>query len=170
LEAMSKIIKTSEEMNELKAPEMLEENVLNAIADYENEKKRKAQKSGHTKPRWAFGLSLGTSAAIIFLAFMFSSRFFQPAVSISQTENIDPGVSARTEINKSDLVIDNPNEIIRIVQDLKSDRYIIAKSRDRFTPPTGDMKAGDTVYFTQPPFNSTQNNSNIVKTGSEIIF
>ncbi|MCP4631820.1 MAG: hypothetical protein GY855_02760 [candidate division Zixibacteria bacterium] len=169
---MRKIIKTSEEMNDLKAPETLEEDVLNAIERYESEKKKqKADKlKGWTQPKWAFGLSLGTSAAIIFLGFMFSSRFFQPAVNLSQT-GVEVSTSAsETDFNKADLVIDNPGEIIRIVQDLQADRYIIAKSSDRFSKSPEDLKAVDTIYFTQPPFQSTENNSNIVKTGAEIIF
>ncbi|MBD3168195.1 MAG: hypothetical protein GF307_01850 [candidate division Zixibacteria bacterium] len=167
LDALKQINMATAELNCLKAPDNIVENVLNAVYEYEDKQRRKEAFSTREKyrPRFMFGFSLGISAALLILGVFFTGGMFNNR-QLADTRSLAVPGAADEPFDKADLVMDNPSEIIKMVQNWDGERYVIVNNQLNY--PEVENRAIDTVYYS--PYDNNSYNGNMVKTGSEIVF
>ena len=169
LNVFERILNVSPELNNLQAPDNLEEIVLSAVDRYEaKRRKREAFKFREgARPRWMLGFSLAISSAIILIGLVFSSNLLTPHTQLAN--NSANSVNGNmTAFDKSDLVLDSPGDIIKVVQDLHGDRYIMVRSEAPFYK-SSEM-ARNTINSSSRSSSTSAENPYLVKTGAEIVF
>ncbi|MBD3234665.1 MAG: hypothetical protein GF315_13145 [candidate division Zixibacteria bacterium] len=164
LDMFRRISVTAQELNELNAPSDVESNVLNAINEYEIgvNRKRAFRDKERFNPRWMFGLSFGVSTAIIIIGIALTTGIFSGQTQYVDNSGVLPAAETGS-LDKSELLLDDLDGVVRVVQDLQGDRYIVSRFND-FYYRTGTSQT-DTLY-TSP---STGNEA-MMSVGAEIIF
>ncbi|GEM_PF-751716 len=173
LEVFQRVANSASEMGNLKAPDDMEERVLTAISQYEyKQRKREAFKlKERVKPRWMLGFSFAVSAAVILMGFLFSSTIFTPDLKMQLADDL--GISPEkisTDFNKSDLVLDNPGEVIKVVQDLQGNSYLLVKPTDSYPYFKRDFYRADTLSSNRNFRSKRGGNGGLLRTSAEIVF
>lgn len=172
LAALKQISRATVDMADTRAPAGIEENVLNAIFKYEiEERKWEAFKSREKlKPRWMLGFSLALSSLVLFLGTVFSSNLISPPqYANSQSENLVRAEAG--EFDKADLVLDDPREYIKIVQDLSGDQILVFENYNTLSGTgKGPQRDGIDTIPVSPQYPGDAVRSNMVKTSNQIVF
>lgn len=164
LDMFQRISATAQELNDLNAPSDVENNVLNAINEYEVEvnRRRAFKDKERFNPRWMFGLSFGVSTAIIIIGIALTTGIFSGQTQYADNAGVIPAADTRS-FDKSELLLDELGGVVRVVQDLQGDRYIVSRSND-FYYQTGTSQS-DTISGSP-----SSGNGAMMSVGAEIIF